>query len=128
VLVDFDFDGSGSYATSVPDFTLLPINAAADSRPWTTLWLRPTASGWYFPVTYLNPAPIRVTATWGWASVPTAIKQATLLQANRFYNRRHSPYGIAGSPETGSELRLLARLDVDVALIVQPYVKRWGAV
>lgn len=45
--------------------------------------------------------------------VPDAIKQACLIQASRIFSRKSSPYGIAGSPETG-ELRLLNSLDVDV--------------
>jgi len=43
-------------------------------------------------------------------------KVATVLQANRLLKRRHAPFGVAGSPELGSELRLLARVDPDVAV------------
>lgn len=64
---------------------------------------------------------VTVTALWGWASVPTAVKMATLIQAARFHARRDSPYGIAGSPDLGSEMRLLARVDPDVGVSLRTY-------
>jgi hypothetical protein len=67
---------------------------------------------------------VRVTALWGWSAVPPAIEQATLLQASRLLIRRDSPYGVAGSPEAGTEIRLLARLDPDVDVAVAPYRRR----
>jgi len=83
--------------------TLLPDNAPADGRPYERLGFdyRPTM-------------PVVVTAVWGWDAVPTQVVGACKLQVARFHARRDSPYGIAGSPDTGSEMRLLARLDPDV--------------
>jgi hypothetical protein len=60
--------------------------------------------------------------------VPSAVKQACLIQASRFFTRRYAPFGVAGSPESGSEMRLLAKVDPDVAVILGPYVTWWGAV
>ena len=97
---------------AVADPLLLPRNAAAKGGPWTTL--------------VLSDAPAReveITARWGWAEVPDAIVQACLLQASRLFSRRNSPYGVAGSPDTGSELRLLAKVDPDVAVALRPYRK-----
>jgi hypothetical protein len=62
-----------------------------------------------------------VTLPWGWPEVPRTIEQATLIQANRFFKRRDAPFGVAGSPDSGTEMRLLARLDPDVALMVRKY-------
>jgi hypothetical protein len=100
-----------------------PINAAAKGRPWTELVVHRTSS---VQPTWTENA-VKVTARWGWSSVPTTIKQAALLQASRVLARRDSPFGVAGSPEIGSELRLLARLDPDVAVAVAPYRRWWGA-
>lgn len=61
-------------------------------------------------------------------TVPDSIKLACLLQASRFFIRREAPFGIAGSPEAGSELRLLAKVDPDVEVILGPYRSWWGAV
>ena len=44
-------------------------------------------------------------------------------EASRWFARRNSPYGIAGSPEMGSELRLLAKLDPDVAVMLAGKVR-----
>jgi hypothetical protein len=125
--VAFDPGADGTYEETVTistDFDLYPWNAAVDSRPWTHVVLQPD-SAFRFPV---NPRGVRVTARFGWTAVPTTIKQATLLQASRFFTRRNSPYGIAGSPDMGSEMRLLARLDPDVAVMVGPYRRQWGAI
>jgi len=50
--------------------------------------------------------------------VPAVVLQACLIQSARLFNRKHSPYGIAGSPELGSEMRLLNRLDPDVEALL----------
>jgi hypothetical protein len=57
---------------------------------------------------------VTVEALWGWSAVPVPVKNATLIQAARLAARRDSPFGVAGSPENGSEMRLLASLDPDL--------------
>ncbi|RKF24137.1 phage gp6-like head-tail connector protein [Micromonospora globbae] len=99
---------------------LEPVNAAADGRPWTRLVVAAGSPNMPSGADH----EVTVTALWGWAAVPVAVKQATLLQASRFAARRQSPYGVAGSPSDGSEVRLLARVDPDVAVILAPYVRR----
>ncbi|HEY9418037.1 MAG TPA: phage gp6-like head-tail connector protein [Pseudonocardia sp.] len=96
---------------AVTGYDLMPVNAAQEGRPWTRLAVD-------------GVCEVTVTAQWGWTVVPEPVKQATLLQASRFLARRDSPYGIAGSPDQGSELRLLSRVDPDVAVILGPYVRR----
>ena len=72
---------------------------------------------------------LAITGLWGWPAVPTSVKVATLLQASRFAIRRDSPYGIAGSPSEGSELRLLAAVDPDVKVAIgKKYRREWWAV
>lgn len=124
LLVAFDEDGDETYGGEIDLFTLEPRNAAADGRPWTDLVVRPTAAT--LPTSLADG--VRVTARWGWDQVPASIEQACLLQASRLLARRSSPFGVAGSPEAGNELRLLARLDPDVEVAVRPYRRVWGAV
>jgi len=95
-----------AYASS--GAVLLPDNAPADGRPWTQL-------GWTADPGLTLTWPLVVTALWGWAAVPSQVLAACQLQVNRWNFRRSSPAGIAGSPDAGSELRLLERLDPDVA-------------
>jgi hypothetical protein len=113
--------GDGAEVTGEPLTGVLPapVNAVANGRPWTKLLLPHGVSG---------GSPIRVTGLFGWTAVPDAIKLATMIQASRLFARRHAPFGILGSPETGGELRLLERLDADLMTSVRPYVRMWGAV
>jgi hypothetical protein len=100
-----------------------PLNAAQKGRPWTGLSIEPLS-----PVQFCaREDSVKVTGRWGWTAVPTTIKQATLLQASRLLARRDAPFGIAGSPDVGSEMRLLARVDPDVAVAIAPYRRWWGA-
>lgn len=116
-------DADGNTVGAIDDYVMEPRNAAQLSKPWTMLMVRPGSS---FKPTGVTDE-VAITAAWGWTTVPDTIKQATLLQASRFHARRDSPYGVAGSPDMGNELRLLAKLDVDVALMVNPYRRWWGA-
>lgn len=93
-----------------------PPNAAVLGKPFTRLWL-PTG-------TTCAVDAIEVTALWGWSAVPETIKEACLLQASRLLKRRDAPFGVAGSPDLGSEIRLLAKVDPDVAVMLSKYVRR----
>lgn len=122
--VEVDRTGRGDYAAAVDPVVLWPRNAAADGKPWTRLVVPPGASA--FPTAAADG--VRVTAgKWGWDAVPAAVKQACLLQSSRFFARRLAPFGIAGSPDTGSEMRLLDRVDPDVAVSLRPVSRLWGA-
>jgi hypothetical protein len=103
-------------AAVAPDFS--PLNAAADGRPWEALVI-PDAV-----VAALTTPFVTVTAPWGWNAIPVTIEQATGLQAGRLLKRRDALFGVAGSPEAGSEVRLLARLDPDVAVLVPLYRRK----
>lgn len=107
-----------AYASS--GAVLLPDNAPADGRPWTRLGFSsmPTLSVPGSPVSTV------VVAQWGWTAVPAQVVAAAKLQSNRWNKRRNSPLGVAGSPEQGSEIRLLARLDPDVATVLAGLSRR----
>lgn len=96
-----------------------PLNAAANGWAYTMLLLPEGAA----PTGDEGSAAL--TLTFGWSAVPVAVKQATLLQALRFFKRKDSPYGVAGSPEMGSEMRLLAKADPDVCVMLREYQRIW---
>lgn len=98
-----------AYASS--GAVLLPDSAALEGRPYERLGLVswPVAQAPGVPQTNV------LTGRWGWSAIPTQVVTASWLQIARWNARRDSPYGIAGSPDQGSEMRLLARLDPDVA-------------
>lgn len=99
---------------------LLPDNAPADGLPWTRLG---------FTLAPIMPTPgVSITHTltgrWGWSAIPSQVPAACKLQCGRWAARRDSPYGIAGSPDQGSEMRLLAKLDPDVATLLTGLSRR----
>jgi hypothetical protein len=128
LVVKTDDNGDGTFETTWTlgtHYRLEPINAAAEGKAWTRIVGLGTR---YFPRHAYYPG-VEVTARFGWVgAVPAAIKQATLLQASRLHERRGAPFGVAGSPELGSEVRLLARLDPDVEALVRPYRRQWWVV
>jgi hypothetical protein len=60
---------------------------------------------------------LNVTAVWGWPEVPDDIIWAHHMQAHRYYGRKGSPEGIAGTAEWG--LSRIPRLDPDVLSILK---------
>ena len=127
VAVDTDNDATwDATITNATDFDLWPWNADGNGKPWTHLVLRRGTTLGTIPK---QARAVRVTAIFGWTAVPSLVVEATQLQAARFFARRNATFGVAGSPEVGSEVRLLERLDPDVAVALRP-VRRvaWGAV
>jgi len=104
---------AGTVATYVKE----PINAVQRGRPWTRIAF--TADSEFTPDSH--PHEVVVTVLWGWTVVPEPVKQACLLQASRLFSRRHSPFGVAGSPDLGSEIRLLSRADPDVEVSLRDF-------
>jgi hypothetical protein len=105
--------------TDVTEYQLEPVNAAQMDRPFTRVAF--TADSEAQPT--VHPHEVLMTARWGWSAVPDTVHQANLLQASRFFKRRDAPFGVAGSPDTGSEMRLLAKVDPDVAVMLRDYMR-----
>ncbi|RQW83558.1 phage gp6-like head-tail connector protein [Micromonospora globispora] len=99
---------------------LLPDNAPGNGVPWERIGFTayPTQSYPGAPVAYV------LTARWGWTAVPAQVVAACKLQGARWNARRNSPLGVAGSPDQGSEMRLLARLDPDVSTTLAGLARR----
>lgn len=108
---------SGGVTTA---FTLEPENNLAMGKPWTRIVFDVDSS--VHPVSSDGYKTL-VTARYGWTAIPVPVVLASKLQASRFLSRRESPYGVAGSPEQGSEMRLLSRVDPDVGVSLRGYVR-----
>jgi hypothetical protein len=65
---------------------------------------------------------VQVTAKYGFSSVPSAIKQATFLQATRLFKRKDSPFSTYGNPQTGTA-ELFNRFDPDALKLIKGYTK-----
>lgn len=76
-----------------------------------------------FPVYRSGRNAVKVTATWGFPTVPVQITEATLILGSRLFKRKDSPEGIIGFGELGG-LRITPN-DKDVCALIQPYVKAW---
>ncbi|WP_326597752.1 phage head-tail connector protein [Streptomyces sp. NBC_01803] len=107
--------GAAGNWTATTNYETSPDNALADGRPVTGL-LR--ANGMWG--TGLSTARVRVTARWGWPTVPDDIAQAALIQALRLYRRKDSPEGVTGSAEWG--VVRLSRRDPDVWALIESYI------
>lgn len=122
LLVDLDLGNDETYSTNVTDFRTHPFNNDEKGRPFERIILGRDETA------NKCEGVARVAALWGWTAVPDTIKEATLLQANRFNERRSAPFGVAGSPEIGSEVRLLAKADPDVKVMLANFKRWWAAV
>lgn len=113
-----DINGDGTYETTwtnTTDYYMAPINAVADSQPFTQLFLSQTA-GRTFP-RYDNA--IKITASFGWPSVPGGVTQATSILAGRLLKRaRETPYGIVVVAGDAVAAARLGRIDPDVAFLL----------
>lgn len=105
--------GSGISFTAVTGYETSPDNALVDQEPITGL-LRPLGT-WG-----LSTSRLRITAQFGWPTVPEDIHEAALILASRLFKRRVSPEGIIGSAEWG--VRNLSRRDPDVWNLIEPYI------
>jgi hypothetical protein len=109
----------GSYTLWKPtDYQLEPLNARSDGLYMPTTGLR-AVNDYAFPVVD-QQALVRVTAVWGWPAIPSAIKQATIIQSSRLFKRLDSPLGVAGFGDMGA-IRVGRYLDPDVEQLVSPY-------
>ena len=116
--VDVSTDGT-NYSTPMvydTDFIVEPFNAAATGRPYTML----TAIGsQYFPYPWNYRPGVRVTARWGWPSIPDDIVEATLILVADLYKRKDSVGGVLGLSEMGA-IRM-SPLGRDISAMVRAY-------
>jgi len=100
------------------DYQLEPLNGNVDGLavPYTRIR---AVENYLFPVED-GQALVKVTAIFGWASVPIAITQACIIQASRIFKRLDSPLGVAGFGDLGA-ISVTRDIDPDVAQLVAPY-------
>jgi hypothetical protein len=122
-----DSTGNGTFDITwdTTDFQLEPLNGRAGGID--TPFTRIRAIGEYLWPVYeprnvnSNQASVQVTGVFGFASIPIAVKQATILASLRAYKRYESPTGVLGFSDMG--VVRIGRLDPDVQRLVDPYRK-----
>lgn len=110
-----DGDGDRTYEDtwSATDYDLMPLNAAADGEPYTHVQVTPNGNYTFSTLT----KGIQIIGTFGLAC-PDDIREACLLQAARYFERKDSPLGIAGVSELGV-LQVISHIDSDVKLLLE---------
>jgi hypothetical protein len=122
-----DTTGEGGFdqTWASTDYQLEPLNGLAGGI--ATPFTRVRAVGDYLWPIYeprdinAGQASVQIVARFGFASIPTAIKQATILSSLRAYKRYESPTGVLGFSDIG--VVRVGRLDPDVERLIQPYRK-----
>lgn len=96
--VRVDTGNDGTFATTVTDFVVKPVNGIVDGEPGFPFWKIELSSG-RFPCT--TRPTVQVSAHWGWAEVPESVKRATLIVAAMIHNLKDSPLGVASFADAG---------------------------
>lgn len=103
LVVEIDAAGDGSYSTVVPssDYELYPANGVVDGQIGWPFYEINLLGGW-FPRHHRRKNSVRVTAKWGWESVPEAVRQACVIIAAETFNLKDAPFGTAGMDQFGN--------------------------
>lgn len=124
VIQTSDFDPPQWEVTwQASDYQLEPLNGKSEGLPWA--YTRVRAIGDYLWPGLVGEIGVKITATWGWPTVPSTITQAAVIQASRIFKRLDTPLGVTFG-ELGSVRVTSRQLDGDVAQLVAPYVRHRG--
>jgi hypothetical protein len=112
-------DGAFDVTWTSSDYQLMPLNGVAGGMtvPYDLIY---AVGDYSFPQSG-QEATVEVVGTWGFSSVPTAIKQATVLLSARIFKRNDSPGGVMGFGDLG--VIRVGRMDPDIDKLIQPYRK-----
>jgi hypothetical protein len=122
-----DTTGEGGFneTWTATDYQLEPLNGIAGgiATPFTRIRAIGSKLWPIYEPRDINAgqASVQITARFGFAAIPAAIKQATILASLRAYKRYESPTGVLGFSDIG--VVRIGRLDPDVERLVQPYRK-----
>jgi hypothetical protein len=98
-----DESNVGSFGTvwSATDYELYPLNGVVDGVPGFPFWRIGATfqQGRRFPC--YHRATVQVTALWGWAALPAAVPEATLIVAEEIAQLKDTPFGVGGYGDFG---------------------------
>tara|TARA_R110001606_G_C15355843_1_gene648012 strand:- start:1257 stop:1868 length:612 start_codon:yes stop_codon:yes gene_type:complete len=121
--VDTAGDGTFDQTWTTSDFQLSPLNGIAGGieTPFNTV----SAVGDYlFPIyqprnVEAQQASVQIVGVFGFASIPTAVKQACIILSMRQFSRYQSPMGVMGMGDLG--MIRIGRVDPDVEKLLMPF-------
>lgn len=100
----------GVELTEDTDYTLEPLNAVLDGRPYTHIRLTRVTSGM-----------MAVEGKFGWPAVPARVIEASALLAPRLFKRREAPFGVVSFGEAQPVKIELS--DPDIALMLLKLIR-----
>lgn len=112
-------DGVFDVTWQTSDYQLEPLNNVAGGIATPANVIR--AVGDYTFTLSGSEATVQVAGTFGFASVPTAITQATVLLASRIFKRNDAPFGVTGFGDLG--VIRVGKVDPDVEAMIMPWKK-----
>lgn len=119
IKTDTGADGTFDTTWDAVDYQLEPLNqehGGLTDHPYNLI--RAARARW-FPVD--RRARVQVTARWGWTTVPSSVRDATMMHAARLHERRNAPAGVvAGDGFIG---RTSLGIDPDVQSLLAPFVR-----
>ena len=121
---DDGIDGTYSQVWAAGTYNLMPYNAALAGHPYTSIESSDT-SILNFPKD--STKGVRIIGTWGWAAIPAAIKQATLMEVAKLYASRNAPFGVVGTGDAGGVTRMSSRMHPAAQALLDPYRNRKGS-
>lgn len=95
VAVDDDDNGTFETVWAAADWQAEPVDGLGETGEtgWPYTRIR-AIGGKYFPASRWRRVSVQVTGTFGWAAVPTAVTQATLIAAAWLWSNKASPTGV----------------------------------
>lgn len=104
---DYGFDGVYESTWDSTQYSLEPLNGIVDGQPNWPYWkVRAVRVKWFpiwIPQATVYPSPsVQITAVWGWPSVPSNVRQATLLLAGELLRMKDAPFGVVSFGELGA--------------------------
>lgn len=111
-------DGSFDQTWAASDYQLEPLNGKIAGQTWPYHTIR-AISSLYFPWDG-GQALVQVTARWGWPAVPTAVKQAAIIQTITVFKSPDAPFGATPFQDTGI-LRLRSSLHPTAAALLSEF-------
>ena len=114
-----DNDGDRVYENTwaTTDFDLLPFNAVTSGYPFNMISITPNGA-FVFPGSKMG---VKITASFGWASVPKPINRACVMQSVRIFQRYKTMLGVAGASAMGTVSMQIPSLDSDVCYLLDAY-------
>jgi hypothetical protein len=111
------YDVTWDLTAHTGDIQAEPLNDYVGGLTWPYTRLR-AIGDYVFPVD--RETTVKVTAVYGWPTVPITVAQACILQSSRIFTRLQSPLGVAGFGDMGI-MRVSRGLDPDVAQLIEGY-------